>query len=157
GVFTNTSECRTATVRSRCQDPWLFYSAKYNALQGELERYSARAYSDFELTDHVKLFGDFSYAKSVGIGIFQPAFSNAAGGGTMPISIRGDNAYLNGSSALAGQLRQAWTDAGLALNQATAAQVGKFWPEFGNRNSDTARRNYRAISGLEGDFSALDR
>jgi outer membrane receptor protein involved in Fe transport len=156
-INVNSTECRTATVRPLCQDPWLFYGATYNALQGSLERGTGRMYLDYDLTDNMTAFADVSYAKSQGDAIFQPAFSNAAGGGTMPIVMRGDNAYLNGSSALASQLRTQWAAAGLAFNQTTAVSVGKFWQEFGNRNTDVSRHSYRAISGLQGDFSLWSR
>jgi len=155
-VNANTTECRTATVRPLCQDPWLFYTAEYNALQGELDRRVARAYLDFDITDNLTAFADVSYAKVDGRAIFQPAFSSAAGGGLLPVVLRGDNAYLNGGSALAGQLRTQWTAAGLALNRATTANVGKFWEELGGRDSLISRDSYRAIVGLNGDFKVFN-
>jgi iron complex outermembrane recepter protein len=156
-VNANTTECRTATVRPLCQDPWLFYTAEYNALQGELDRRVARAYLDFDITDHLTAFSDVSYAKVDGRAIFQPAFSSAAGGGLLPVVLRGDNAYLNGSSALAGQLRSQWTGAGLALTRTATANVGKFWEELGGRDSLISRDSYRAIVGLNGDFKLFSR
>lgn len=113
-VHVSSADCRTVTVAPTCQDPHLFYTATYNALQGRLDRRVARAYLDFDLTDTVTAFTDVSFAKIDGDAIFQPAFSNAAGGGTMPIVLRGDNAYLNGSSPLAAELRTQWQEIGRA-------------------------------------------
>jgi iron complex outermembrane recepter protein len=156
-INANTSECRTGVVRPACQDPWLFYGATYNALQGGLDRRIARAYLDFDLTDNLTVFTDLSYAKVDGRAIFQPAFSSAAGGGLLPVVMRGDNAFLNGTSALAGQLRTQWTAAGLPLARTAVAPVGKFWEELGNRDSLVSRDSYRAIAGLNGGFQLLGR
>lgn len=156
-INVNTEECRTATVRPLCQDPWLFYGATYNALQGEFDRQSARAYLDFAITDGVKVFTDVSATRVDALGIFQPAFSNAAGGGTLPGIIRGDNAFLNGASPLAAQLRAQWSAAGLPLTRATTVNVGKFWSEFGNRDTRAYRDSYRAVAGLEGGFELFGR
>jgi iron complex outermembrane receptor protein len=151
-VHVNSPDCRTATVQPTCQDPHLFYTAAYNALQGGLDRRVARAYLDYDLTDNVTAFTDVSFAKVDGDAIFQPAFSNAAGGGTLPVQMRGDNAFLNGSSPLAAQLRTQWTAAGLGLTRTSVVNVGKFWEEFGGRNTLVSRDSYRAIAGLQGDF-----
>lgn len=156
-VIENSPECRTVTVAPTCQDEHLFYTASFDALQGGLDRLTARSYVGFELTDNANLFADVSYARVDGTGIFQPSFSNAAGGGTMPVSLRGDNAYLNGPSPLAAQLRDFWQAAGLAFDADSRAQVGKFWVEFGNRNSRVFRENYRAILGVEGGFDLFGR
>lgn len=156
-IHVNTEECRTATVRALCQDPWLFYTAEYNVLQGQHERQSARLYVDFDLTDNVTVFADASYSRVDGYAIFQPAFSNAAGGGTLPAVIRGDNAFLNGPGELAAQLRQHWLDAGLTLTRDTVVNIGKFWSEFGGRNTRAFRDSYRALAGLEGNFSLFGR
>jgi iron complex outermembrane recepter protein len=157
GINENSTLCRTATVNALCQDPWLFYTAEYNVLQGELDRRSARLYADFDLTDNLKVFTDMSLAKVDGLAFFQPSFSTAAGGGTMPVVLRGDNAYLNGGSALAGELRTFWTGAGLALTRTSTAQVGKFWQEFGGRDSLVSRDSFRTIAGLEGSFEMFGR
>ncbi|HVF17355.1 MAG TPA: TonB-dependent receptor, partial [Steroidobacteraceae bacterium] len=156
-VLSNSNECRTSTVRPLCQDPWLFYTGAYNVLQGEFERQSARAYVDFALTDNVTTFADVSYTRIDGTALFQPAFSNAAGGGTLPAIIRGDNAYLNGPSPLAAQLRTQWTAAGRPLTRATTVNIGKFWAEFGDRNTRAYRDSYRTIAGLEGNFEMAGR
>jgi len=34
---------------------------------------------------------------------------------------------------------------GLPLTQATTVNVGKFWQEFGDRDTLTVRENYRAV------------
>jgi len=156
-VLANSADCRTATVAPTCQDPHLFNTATFNALQGGLDRRVARAFLDFDLTDNLTAFTDVSFAKVDGDAIFQPAFSNTAGGGTMPVVLRGDNAFLNGSSALAAELRTQWTGAGLALTRDRTAQVGKFWSEFGGRNTLVSRDSYRAIVGLQGDFGLFGR
>jgi outer membrane receptor protein involved in Fe transport len=156
-VVSNSAACRTPTVGALCQDPQLFNGATYNALQGGVKRGTARSYLGFDLTDNVTLYTDLSYAHIEGDGIFQPAFSNAAGGGTMPVAFHGDNAYLNGSSPLAAELRNFWQQANLPFTQAATANVGKFWGEFGGRNSLTVRENYRAVSGVQGKFELLGR
>jgi iron complex outermembrane receptor protein len=156
-VTANSADCRLATVAPTCQDSHLFYTAFFNVLQGELERQSWRTYVDFDLTDNVKLFGDITYASGDGYAFFQPAFSNAAGGGTLPVFITGDNAFLNGPGALAASLRTQWTATGLALTNATRAQIGKFWGEFGGRDTQVFRESYRAITGIEGGFNLFGR
>jgi iron complex outermembrane recepter protein len=156
-INVNTTECRTNTVRPLCQDPWLFEGAVFNVLQGSQERQTLRTYVDFDLTDSLKLFADLSYGKAEGQGYSTPAFSSAAGGGTMPVVIRGDNAYLNGSSPLAAPLRTEWQAAGLALTSAASVNVGKFWVEFGNRNTVVDRETYRAVTGLNGQLQMWDR
>jgi outer membrane receptor protein involved in Fe transport len=154
-VVSNSFDCRTPTVDALCQDPQLFNGATYNALQGGVKRGTARTYVGFDLTDNVTLYTDLSYAHIEGDGIFQPAFSNAAGGSLLPVVLHGDNAYLNGSSALAGELRNFWQQANLPFTQAATANVGKFWGEFGDRNTLSVRENYRAVSGVQGKFDLL--
>ncbi len=156
-VFSNSTLCRTPTVNALCQDPGLFYNATYNALQGGIKRVTARSYLGFDLTDDITLYTDVSYAHIEGDGIFQPAFSNPAGGGLLPVVLHGDNAYLNGPSPLAAELRGFWQDAGLPFTQATTANVGKFWQEFGDRNTLSVRENYRAVGGVEGKFDFFGR
>jgi iron complex outermembrane receptor protein len=156
-VVSNSANCRTPVVSALCQDPDLFYTATYNALQGGVKRATARSYFGFDLTDNLTLYTDVSYAHVEGDGIFQPAFSNATNGGTLPVVLHGDNAYLNGSSPLATQLRGFWQDANLPLTQAATANVAKFWGEFGDRNTLTVRENYRAVAGAQGKFDLLGR
>jgi len=159
--------CATATVQPTCQDESLFYNTVFTALQGKSTRAVLRTYADYKITENWKAFVDASYVKVSGYGFFSPAFSNAVGGGTMPIVIRGDNAYLNGPGAAAAALRAAWTGpttgpfetrgAGLALNQATAVQVGKTWGEFGSRDVKTEREQVRIALGMEGKFESFGR
>lgn len=149
--------CSTATVQPDCQDPSLFYSTIYNALQGKSDRAIIRGYADYKLTDTFKAYVDASYVKADGYGIFQPAFSSAAGGGTMPVVLRGDNAYLNGPGATAAALRAEWTAAGKAFTQASTAQVGKFWQEFGGRDVKSERDQYRVTGGFDGSVKTFGR
>ena len=149
--------CRTPTVLSTCQDESLFYSAVLNQLQNETSRGAVRGYADYALTERVNVFGELSFAKAKAYGVFQPAFSSAVGGGTMPVALKGDNAYLNGTTSTAAQLRAAWLGAGKTLTAGSTAQVGKFWTEFGGRNVETDRETIRAVVGMNGDFDALDR
>ena len=149
--------CSTATVQPTCQDESLIYSGIYNALQGENDRKTFRTYVDYEVTDNIKAFVDVSYAKVKGYGYFQPPFSAAAGGGTMPVSLKGDNAYLAGSDATATALRNEWLAAGKTLTQGSTAQVGKFWVEFGGRDVATDRDTTRLVGGMEGRFNVLNR
>jgi iron complex outermembrane receptor protein len=152
-----TGPCSTGTVAPTCQDPWLFDGATYNALQGKTERTTARAYLDFKLTDNVKAFADLTFARVDGIGLFQPAFSSAAGGGLLPVAFRGDNAFMAGSTALDAQMRAQWTAGGLGFTQASSANVGKFWEELGRRDSEVLRQSYRLVSGIEGGFELAGR
>ena len=149
--------CSTPTVQPDCQDPSLFYSGVYNALQGKSDRAILRTYIDYAFTDDWHGFLDASYVKADGYGIFQPAFSSAAGGGTMPVVLRGDNAFLNGAGATAAQLRTEWLAAGKTLTQAQTAQVGKFWQEFGGRDVKAEREQVRTAVGFNGKFSVADR
>jgi iron complex outermembrane receptor protein len=150
--------CRTAVVAPSCQDESLYYSAVLNQLQGEVSRGAVRGYADYALTDNVKVFGELSYARAKAFGIFQPAFSSAQGGGTMPVSLKGDNAYLNGPGSTAAQLRALWLAVpGNTLTSNKTAQVGKFWTEFGGRNVETDRETIRGVVGMNGEFNALDR
>lgn len=149
--------CSTPTVQPTCQDEALIYSGIYNALQGENDRKTFRTYVDYEINDNVKAFLDVSYAKVKGYGYFQPPFSSAVGGGTMPVTLKGDNAYLAGTDATATALRDEWRAAGKAFTSASTAQVGKFWVEFGGRNVITDRDTTRLVAGMEGKFDFLDR
>lgn len=149
--------CSTPTVQATCQDDALDYTAGFNALQGKSNRLILRSYAEYELTDAITAFAEASYATVGGYGIFQPAFSNAAGGGTMPVALRGDNAFLNGAGSTAAQLRAEWLAAGLTLTQASQAQVGKFWTEFGRRDVSTDRDTLRLVGGMRGDVSVFDR
>jgi outer membrane receptor protein involved in Fe transport len=149
--------CSTLTVSPFCQDPQLFYSQIYNVLQVQQKRGTARAYTSFDLSDNAKWYADLSYAHVEGFAIFQPSFSTTSGSGLMPVFLYGDNAYLNGTSPLAAQLRTFWTQARLSLTQASKAAVGKFWQEFGDRNSLVSRDSYRAVSGVEGKFDLFGR
>ncbi len=149
--------CSTPTVQPDCQDPALFYSAVYNALQGKVNRGILRGYADYKITEHWKVFVDAQYTKVNGYGIFQPAFSSAAGGGTMPVSLKGDNAYLAGPTATDAALRAAWLGAGKAFTSTSTAQVGKFWQEFGGRDVKTEREQERVTGGFQGLFQTFDR
>lgn len=149
--------CSLRTASPLCQDESLFYSGVYNALQNKTSRGTIRGYADYALTDHMKLFGEASFARVDAYGIFQPAFSSTAGGGTMPVSLKGDNAYLNTSQTAAAQeLRGFWSQAGLTFTQASTANVGKFWQEFGGRDVETRRHTTRVVGGVQGDFDTLD-
>ena len=156
-VVANSPACATSTVSSLCQDPQLFYSQVYDALQGGEKRGTARTYLGFDLTEHATVYADLSYAHVEGDGIFQPAFSTATPGGLLPVVLHGDNAYLNGPSPLAAELRGFWSQAGLPFTQAATANVAKFWPEFGDRNSLIVRENYRAVTGIQGKFAVFGR
>ncbi|HEY8572113.1 TonB-dependent receptor plug domain-containing protein [Phenylobacterium sp.] len=165
-------ECSTTTVQPTCQDESLFYSAVYNALQGKSDRAVLRGFATYDLTDTWSLFADATYVKAGGYGIFQPAFSSAQGGGTLPLSIRGDNAFLNGPGQLAADLRAVITGptsvngvllpfaqrgANLPLTNSTVIQVARFYPEFGGRDVSTEREQIRAAVGFEGGFGVLGR
>jgi iron complex outermembrane receptor protein len=154
--------CAATTVTPACQDPSLIYSSQYVSLQSRVSRGVVRGYVDYALTDNIKAYLDVSYAKVNGYSTSSPAFSNNAGGGTMPIFITGYNAYLNGPGATAAQLRAIWTAAapnggGLTLTQASRAQVGKFWGEFGGRDTKAVRETTSVTTGLQGQFAAMDR
>jgi iron complex outermembrane receptor protein len=149
--------CATAVVSPFCQDEALFYSATLNALQAKSQRGTLRGYFDYRVTDNIKAFADITYSKVDGYGIFQPAFSNAAGGGTMPVTLKGDNAFLNGNNPTALALQAEWLDAGKSFTSDSTAQIGKFWREFGGRDVKTERETIRAVFGMEGDFEAVNR
>jgi outer membrane receptor protein involved in Fe transport len=149
--------CSTPTVQPDCQDEALFYSTIYNTLQAKSNRAILRTYVDYALTDNIKAFADVSYVKGSGYGIFQPAFSTAAGGGTMPVVLRGDNAFLAANNPTAAALRAEWLAAGKTFTQGSTAQVGKFWQEFGGRNVKTEREQIKLLAGFEGDFDVLGR
>ena len=123
--------CSTTTSQPDCQDPSLFFTGVFNALQGKSDRTVLRTYVDYKLADNWNLFVDASYVKANGYGIFQPPFSATAGGGTMPVVLRGDNAFLAGGGTTAAQLRAEWLAASKTFTQGSTAQVGKFWNEFG--------------------------
>ncbi len=149
--------CSTATVQPDCQDPSLFYGAVFNALQAKSDRAVVRTYIDYALTEDFDLFLDASYVKADGYGIFQPAFASAAGGGTLPLVLRGDNAFLNGAGNAASQLRAAFLANGKTLTQTSTAQVGKFFQEFGGRNVKAEREQSRVAVGFNGKFTVADR
>lgn len=149
--------CATPTVQPTCQDEALFYSADYTAFQAKSARGTFRTYVDYQLAENVKAFADILYSRVDGYGYFSPAFSNAIGGGTMPIVFRGDNAYLNGAGGTASALRTEWLAAGRTLDRTTAIQIGKTWREFGNRDVKTERSTQRYVIGMEGGFEALSR
>ncbi len=150
--------CSTATVQPTCQDESLFFSGPaYNALQAKSDRAVLRTYMNYKITDTWNVFVDTSYVKANGYGIFQPAFSSAAGGGTMPVVLRGDNAYLNGGGTTAAQLRAEWLAAGKTFTQTSTAQVGKFWEEFGGRDVKASREQTRIAGGFAGKFETFGR
>ena len=148
--------CSLRTASPLCQDPSLFYSGVYNALQNKTARSSIRLYSDYKLTDHIKAFVEVSAARADGYGYFQPAFSTTSPG-TMPVVLKGDNAFLQGNTTADQQLRALITGAGLPLTSATTIGVGKFWGEFGRRDVYTRRHQERYVIGMNGDFDFLGR
>jgi iron complex outermembrane recepter protein len=149
--------CSTGTVQPDCQDPSLIFGAIYNTLQGEFDRTVVRTFADYEINDNWELTFDGLYGKGSGGGGFQPAFSSAAGGGTMPVLLRGDNAFMAGNTTTATQLRAEWLAAGKTFTQGSTAQVGKFWVEFGNRDVDASRELLKLTPGFKGTFDAFDR
>jgi outer membrane receptor protein involved in Fe transport len=148
--------CSLRTASPLCQDPSLFYSAVYNALQNKTMRGDIRGYAEYQMTDHMKAFIDLSFARVDGYGYFQPAFSTTSPG-TMPVVLKGDNAFLAGNTTADQQLRALITGAGLPLTSATTIGVGKFWGEFGRRDVYTRRHVERGVVGMEGDFEFADR
>nr|QQZ51213.1 hypothetical protein JKL49_08925 [Phenylobacterium glaciei] len=144
-VTRTSAACSTATVQPTCQDDALFYSQIYNSLQAKSSRGIVRSYVDYQLTDNIKAFADLSYAAVDGYTLSQPPFSSAVGGGTMPVTLKGDNAYLNGAGATAAALRAEWLAAGKTLTQGSTAQVGKFWREFGGRDVKSERTTLRLV------------
>jgi len=165
-------QCSTTTVQPTCQDEALFYSAIYNPLQGKSDRAVLRGFASYDLTDTWSLFADATYVKAGGFGPSQPAFSSAQGGGTLPLSIRGDNAFLNGPGQLAADLRAVITGptsvngvllpfaqrgANLPLTNSTVIQVARFYPEFGGRDVNAEREQIRAAVGFEGGFGVFGR
>ena len=169
-------ECSTTTVQPVCQDQSLFYSGVLNALQGKSDRAVLRTYLDYKVTDNWSAFVDASFVRADGYSVFQPAFSSSAGGGTLPVTIRGDNAFLNGPGAAAAALRAVITapattvvsgvvtpvpfatrGAGLTLTNATSIQVGKFYTEFGGRNVKASRDQVRLAGGFKGKFETFGR
>lgn len=149
--------CSTPTVQPTCQDDALDFSTRFSALQGKNSRGIGRIYVDYALTDRVKVYGDFMYSKVVGYGMFQPPFSSAPGGGTMPVSFKGDNAFLAGSTSTATALRAEWLAAGKTFTSTSTAQVGKLWTEFGRRDVKAEHETARYLVGAQGDFDILDR
>jgi iron complex outermembrane receptor protein len=149
--------CSTPTVQPTCQDDALGYSTQFSALQGKNSRGIGRIYVDYALTDRVKVYGDFMYSRVDGYGIFQPPFSSAPGGGTMPVSFKGDNAFLAGPTATDAALRAEWLAAGKTFTAGSTAQVGKLWNEFGGRNVKAEHETARYLVGAQGDFDILDR
>lgn len=158
-VVRSSAACSTATVSPSCQDEHLFYTAFYNVLQGKGSRATLRTYVDYEITPNWKAFFDFTYHKGSGYGFFQPAFSTNNGGGTMPVFLRGDNAYLAANDPVAAQLRAEWTAAGKGFTSSNAdrAAVGKFWTEFGGRDVKTERELIKTLGGMEGYFETFGR
>jgi outer membrane receptor protein involved in Fe transport len=148
--------CALRTANPTCQDPSLFYSAVYNALQNKTMRGSVRGYTEYNMTDHMKVFAEASFARVDGYGYFQPAFSTTSPG-TMPVLFHGDNGFMAGNTTADVQLRGFITGAGLPLTQATSIGVGKFYGEFGRRDVYTRRHVERYVTGMEGDFNAFDR
>ncbi len=151
------ASCSTTTSQPDCQDPALYFTGVLNALQGKSDRAVLRTYIDYNITDNWKAFIDASYVKANGYGIFQPPFSATAGGGTMPVVLRGDNAYLAGGGTTAAQLRAEWLAAAKTFTQGSTAQVGKFWNEFGGRDVRSSREQTRVAGGFNGKFEMLGR
>jgi outer membrane receptor protein involved in Fe transport len=149
--------CALRTVNPTCQDPSLFYSAIYNELQNETMRGSIRGYAEYQMSDHMKAFAEASFARADAFAQFQPSFSSAAGGGTLPVTLKGDNGFLAGSTVADAQLRGFITGAGLPLLSTTSINVGKFYGEFGDRDVYTRRHVERFVGGMEGDFDAFAR
>ena len=149
--------CSTTTSQPDCQDPALFFTGTLNALQGKSDRAVLRTYIDYNITDNWKAFIDASYVKANGYGIFQPPFSATAGGGTMPVVLRGDNAFLAGGGTTAAQLRAEWLAAAKTFTQGSTAQVGKFWNEFGGRDVRSSREQTRVAGGFNGKFEMMGR
>jgi outer membrane receptor protein involved in Fe transport len=140
-----------------CQDEALIYSTAYASLQSRVSRGAVRGYVDYQIDDHTKVFADLNYARVEGYTTSSPAFSTNTGTGTMPVLLRGDNAFLNGPGATAAALRQAWTSARMPLTSAGVAAVSKFWGEFGGRDNKSVRETTRVVVGMEGQFPAFDR
>ena len=149
--------CSTGTVQPTCQDESLFYTSSLSALQGKSDRGVLRTYIDYQLTEDWHAFIDATYVKAHGYGVFGPAFSNAAGGGTLPLTLKGDNAFLNGPGTTAAQLRAEWLAAGKTLTQGSTAQVGKTFVEFGGRDVKTEREQTRVAAGFAGKFQTFGR
>ncbi|MDB5451506.1 MAG: hypothetical protein JWO33_84, partial [Caulobacteraceae bacterium] len=129
----------------------------YNSLQARVERGAISGSADYQVTDRITAYGEASFAKVKGYGLLSPAFSTATGALPLPISIRGDNAFLNGGGATAAALRAEFLAAGRALTTTTVVPVARSYVEFGGRNVATDRETVRLVGGLKGEFDAASR
>ena len=155
-----TGSCAPANQGPTCQDAALDYAGRYDALQNRTERAAVRGHLEYRLTDQVEVFAEASYAQVKGYGLFAPAFSSPAGGGLMPVALRGDNGFLVASaSPAAQQLRTFWGQAfgAAGFTQANTVNVGKSWVEFGGRNAESQREVTRLLGGARGEIAWLDR
>ena len=153
--------CQAPTCRSRrCSTAPSTMSCRTRRCAARSRR---RSYSrPTRLTDHIKLFGEASFARVDGFGKFQPAFSSTAGGGTLPVVLKGDNGFPGtGNTTADGQLRALIrAGAGLPLTSATSINVGKFSTrEIGDQERLHAASTPRArrSSARKGDFNAMNR
>ena len=137
------------------RSPVLLRASLQRQLRPRATARSLRSYVDYKISESWHTFLEGSYVKANGYGIFQPAFSSAAGGGTMPVVLRGDNAFLNGGGSTAAALRAEWTAAGKTFVNTSTAQVGKFWQEFGGRDVKTEREQIPPRRRLPGQVPDL--
>lgn len=120
------------------------------ALYTGVERFSTNAIGHFDLTDHVKLSGEFMFANVIGTDPYSSLASNtvlnSAATGSGAIAFTRSNPYLTAEAkAVLGPggpplyLSKAWLDL-LPTRE-------------GTNTTDT----YRGVVGLDGDFKAYDR
>ncbi len=150
-------ECSTTTVQPTCQDGVLPYSTVFTGLQGRTERKIIRGYAEYDITDKVKAFVDASFAHVDGYGFTSPSFTTAAAATPLPMFISGDNAFLNGNTTAAANLRAAFTAAGLTLAPTTRVAVARYFADEGTRDTDSRRSQLRLVGGMNGEFEAADR
>ncbi|MFV3073467.1 TonB-dependent receptor plug domain-containing protein [Niveispirillum fermenti] len=137
-----------------CNDPSLDYTSIYTTLQGESERLLGRAYGSYELNDFVKITAEIGAASVDSKNpLAQPAFTGSASFRHM---VRRDNAFLNGNTANAVELRRIFDANGLT-SPSSSAELYRFTEEFGQRVIEQQRDMIRTAIGLEGDFELGDR
>lgn len=102
-----------------------------------VERYSALATVDFNLTDNVRLYADLVYGKARAIG------DQAPGGNFGTITIAADNAYLPAA------VRQIMT-----ANNIASFRLGRTSRDITHIVADVRTRTFRASGGVEFDFGS---
>ena len=153
GTFTVVGNQFLTWPQANSTPPALFNSNPYQYLQHDDSRYSAGFTAHYDISDNLKLYGEFSFMHDQSTTQVAPS-GQFEGGGNGPSG--GDMVNCNNPLLSAQQAAAICTPAQIAGGQSVELFIGRRAIESGARQSAYEHENYRAVFGVKGAVPALE-